>query len=228
MFELVHVPECVFHMGDIFGECREDALPVHEVRLDSFYIGKYPVTQKQWKKVMGLNPSLFLLGKNHPVECVSWHDVQVFLTRLNELTGKNYRLPTEAEWECAARGGKNEKWAGTCDEGWLEEYAWYKSNAGGRTHAVGKKEPNAYGIYDMSGNVLEWCSDWWNQDYYRHSISANPQGTADGSIRSIRGGGWNFIPRCTQNAFRAGASPDCACPTIGFRLVLPGHQSLAS
>jgi formylglycine-generating enzyme required for sulfatase activity len=227
MFEFVPVPECIFQEGDVFGECREDALPIHEVRLDSFYIGKYPVTQKQWQKVMGANPSHFVREKNHPVESVSWYDVQVFLAKLNERTGKTYRLPTEAEWECAARcGGKKERWAGTSDEGQLGKYAWYKSNAGGRTHAVGKKKANEYGIYDMSGNVLEWCNDWYNQDFYRHSILANPQGVVSGSMRSVRGGSWNFIARCAQSAFRAGASPDRAYPTIGFRLVLPCNQSL--
>jgi formylglycine-generating enzyme required for sulfatase activity len=226
MFELVFVPGGCFEMGDTFGDGFENEQQVHEVRLDSFSIGKYPVTQGPWQMVMGCNPSRFKFGENHPVESVSWNDVQDFIAKLNTLTGKNYRLPTEAEWEYAARsGGKKEKWAGTSDERKLEEYAWCDANSGGTTHTVGMKKPNGLGIYDMSGNVWEWCSDWYDEGYYRHSALANPPVAASGSDRVLRGGGWDNIPWNLRTANRYNLSPDIAGSYLGFRLVLPSSAS---
>jgi formylglycine-generating enzyme len=225
-FEFVQVPGGSFEMGDTFGDGGESEKPVHEVRLDSFSIGKYPVTQGQWQMVMDNNPSHFKSGESLPVESVSWNDVQGFIAKLNTLTGKNYRLPTEAEWEYAARsGGKKEKWAGTCDERELEEYAWYDANSGGTTHTVGLKKPNGLGIYDMSGNVWEWCSDWYDEGYYRHSALANPPGASSGSNRVIRGGSWYNNPRNVRAANRIRNTPDNAFNNLGFRLVLPSSAS---
>lgn len=227
MFELVFVPGGSFEMGDTFGDGMESEKPVHEVRLDSFSIGKYPVTQGQWQMVMGNNPSHFKSGERHPVESVSWNDVQDFIAKLNTLTGKNYRLPTEAEWEYAARsGGKKEKWAGTCDERELEEYAWYEANSEGTTHTAGLKKPNGLGIYDMSGNVWEWCSDWYDEGYYRHSVLANPPGASSGSDRVIRGGCWeDDDPLTVRAAYRLDISRGYADNGLGFRLVLPSSAS---
>jgi len=148
-------------MGDTFGDGKKDEKPSHKVCVNDFYLGIYEVTQGQWEKVMGNNPSSFKKGNNYPVERVSWEDVQQFIHRLNSQTGRKYRLPTEAEWEYAARsGGKQEKYAGTNQEGELKEYAWFTANSDFQTHPVGQKRPNGLGIYDMIGNVSEWCADW--------------------------------------------------------------------
>ena len=183
-------------------------------------MGKYEVTQAQWKAVMGSNPSRFK-GDNLPVENVSWDDVQAFIRKLNQLTGKRYRLPTEAEWEYAARGGNKSrgyKYAGGNN---IDEVAWYDGNSGERTHPVGKKRPNELGLYDMSGNVWEWCSDWYDEDYYGNSPQNNPQGPASGSSRVFRGGSWlNYAILC-RSASRYYSTPDSRYGLIGFRLVSP-------
>jgi formylglycine-generating enzyme required for sulfatase activity len=226
VFELIHVPGGSFEMGDTFGDLPEDDNPVHEVRLDSFSIGKYPVTQGQWQMVISSNPSRFKSCENCPVENVSWNDVQKFIAKLNQLTGKAYRLPTEAEWEYAARsGGKKEKWAGTNDERQLEEYAWYNANSGGTTHTVGMKKPNGLGIYDMSGNVQEWCSDWYDKGYYLRSALANPPGASSGSGRVIRDSGRVHDPSHMWTALRYDFPPDMFTSNLGFRLVLPSSAS---
>ncbi|MBA4348368.1 MAG: hypothetical protein C0415_00040 [Thermodesulfovibrio sp.] len=184
--EMILVKSGCFQMGS-------DGYYAHEVCVDDFYIGKYEVTQGQWKAIMGDNPSRFEdCGDNCPVESVSWDDVQEFINKLNQKTEKNYRLPTEAEWEYAARsGGKNEKWAGTSNQSELGEYAWYRENSGDKTHPVGqKKPPNGLGIYDMSGNVWEWVSDWFDVNYYKNSPKDNPKGPSSGSYKALRGGSW--------------------------------------
>jgi formylglycine-generating enzyme required for sulfatase activity len=223
LFEFVPFPGGSFLMGDYTDNAQKDEKPVHEVQLDSFYMGKYPVTQGQWQMVMGSNPSHFKLGETHPVENVSWHDVQEFLSRLNQLTGKSFRLPTEAEWEYAARsGGKQEIFAGTRDEQQFEEFGWFSDNSENHTHAVGLKKPNGLELYDMCGNVREWCSDWYDADYYHHSALSNPQGAPFGSQRVNRGGSWaEPLPKILlRAALRSSCPPDEAGGNLGFRLLL--------
>jgi formylglycine-generating enzyme required for sulfatase activity len=218
--EMVYVKGGCFQMGDTFGDGFDWEKPVHEVCIDDFYIGKYEVTQKQWMAVMGSNPSIFKsCGDNCPVENVSWDDAQDFINKLNEMTGGKYRLPSEAEWEYAARsGGKNEKYAGTSDPGELEDYAWFEDNSGRKTHPVGKKRPNGLGIYDMSGNVWEWVKDHFDEAYYEQSPRRNPRGPESGTGRVNRGGGWGSDARHIRAAHRGNDMSDVKGSGIGFRL----------
>lgn len=220
-FELVHVPGGIFEMGALSASTYEH--PVHKIRLGSFFIGKYLVTQGQWQMVMGRNPSGNKSGENYPVESVSWNDIQVFLSKLNKCTGKAYRLPTSAEWEYAARsGGKSEKWAGSSVQRQLNDYAWFVSNSGGSTQPVGLKKPNGLEIFDMSGNVWELCSDRYDGGaYLRHSDFYNPSGPRTGEQRILRGGCYNLDPWYLRVAHSGAAMPDFVCERIGFRLVLP-------
>ena len=208
-----------FDMGDIFDTGASDEKPVHTVCVGDFYLGKTEVTQKQWEDVTGSNPSKFQCGEC-PVERVSWNDVQEFIKKLNEKTGMNYRLPTEAEWEYAARsGGLKEQWAGTNDEGKIGEYTWYGYTAQGRTHAVAGKTPHAIGLYDMMGNVWEWCADWYDKKYYEHSPSKDPQGPSEGKNRVLRGGGWRSKDKGLRTTDRNDFIPTSKKFTdIGFRL----------
>ena len=203
-----------------FGDGFDWEKPVHEVCVDDFYIGKYEVTQRQWTAVMGNNPSIFKsCGDNCPVENVSWDDVQDFINKLNDITGGKYRLPTEAEWEYAARsGGKSEKFAGTSDPADLEDYAWFEDNSGRKTHPVGKKKPNGLGIYDMSGNVWEWVKDRFYDKYYEVSPHRNARGPESGSGRVERGGGWGSDARHVRAAYRGNDTSDVKGSGLGFRL----------
>jgi formylglycine-generating enzyme required for sulfatase activity len=207
--EFVLVKGGCYQMGDTFGDGYENEKPVHEVCLDDFYIGKFKVTQGQWKNVLGNNPSHFKnCGNNCPVENVSWNDAQEFVRILNRRTGKTYRLLTEAEWEYAARsGGKREKWAGTSSESELGDYAWYSGNSGGQTHPVGQKKPNGIGIYDMSGNVWEWAQDTYSSHAYSSHSRNNPLYAGIGSGHVFRGGSWYYNPRGVRAAFRNHRSP---------------------
>jgi formylglycine-generating enzyme required for sulfatase activity len=216
---MVFVKGGCFDMGDIFGTGTSDEKPVHTVCIGDFYLGKTEVTQKQWEDVVGKNPSKFQCG-DCPVEKVSWNNVQDFIKKLNEKTGMNYRLPTEAEWEYAARsGGYKEQWAGTNDEEKIGEYTWYGFTAEGVTHAVGGKTPNGIGLYDMMGNVWEWCSDWYDKKYYEYSPSKDPQGPSEGSNRVIRGGGWRSRDKGLRTTDRNDFIPTSKKFTdIGFRL----------
>jgi len=223
----IEVKGACFQMGDNFGDGDNDEKPAHEVCVRDFYMGKYEVTQAQWRVVMGNNPSSFSnCGAACPVETVSWNDVQEFIRILNQKTGEKYRLPTEAEWEYAARsGGKNEKWAGTSSERDLSEYAWYEYNSDKRTHLVGQKKPNSLGLYDMSGNVKEWCSDWYVGGYYRNSDnkynSQGPSGSAFGSgeVRVQRGGSWTSDVTGLRTARRGAGVPSYRDGnSLGFRL----------
>ena len=175
-------------------------IQIEMISLPDFAIGKYPVTQKQWRKIMGTNPSYFSDCDDCPVENVSWHDIQDFLKKLNSLTGKRYRLPTEAEWEYAARAGTDWKFAGCNTAEELGDYAWYGENSEGRTRPVGQKKPNQFGLYDMTGNVWEWC-----QDENSHII---------------RGGCWFSTAEYCRAADRFSYTPTNRYYRVGFRLVL--------
>jgi formylglycine-generating enzyme required for sulfatase activity len=217
--EMVHVPAGAFEMGDLFGDGLENELPVHRVRLDAFHIGRWPVTQDQWLRLKPENPSRFE-GGDLPVEQVTWEDARDFARELTLAHEGRYRfeLPTEAQWEYAARsGGRTELYAGGDDIG---KMAWYEDNSNGRTHPVGAKMPNGLGLYDMSGNVWEWCTDTFKVDAYVLHSDDNPSMTAGGADRVIRGGSWNldaWSARCSRRfSFRA----DMFGAGLGFRLVM--------
>ena len=221
--EMVLVKGGCYQMGDTFGRGVEDERPVHEVCVKDFFLGKHPVTQMEWTGQMGRNPSSHAnCGINCPVENVSWNDIQEFLRKLNLRTKKQYRLPTEAEWEYAARsGGKSEEWAGTSNVEELGDYAWFFENSGFESHPVGQKKPNGLGIYDMTGNVWQWTSDWYGSDYYENSPKDNPDGAAAGRTRTLRGGYWGDLVELVRVARRISLDPSVRGPGFGFRLVLP-------
>jgi len=213
-----HVTGGCYKMGDTFGDGADNEKPPHDVCVGDFNIAKMKITQGQWRKVMGSNPSFFRsCGDECPVENVSWNDVQEFISRLNRQSNAEYRLPTEAEWEYACRsGGKSEKFCGGND---VMTVAWYFSTSGNHTQPVGGKRPNGLGLYDMSGNVWEWVSDWYGEKF--SSIKDNPQGPSSGSSRVIRGGGWFMLPRNVRASVRSSLPPDMHTYDIGFRLVSP-------
>ncbi|MDR1847375.1 MAG: formylglycine-generating enzyme family protein [Bacteroidales bacterium] len=211
--EMVFVKGGTFSMGSNDGD--SDEKPVHSVTVSGFYIGKYEVTQAQWKAVMGNNPSNFK-GDNLPVENVSWNDVQEFIRKLNAKTGKNYRLPTEAEWEFAARGGNSSNGYTYSGSNSIGSVAWYDGNSGNKTHSVGTKQANELGIYDMSGNAWEWCSDWYGG--YSSGSQTNPRGANSGSYRVLRGGSWYYDSSFCRVAIRDYNTPDIRNYIIGFRL----------
>jgi formylglycine-generating enzyme required for sulfatase activity len=224
--EMVYVPAGSFMMG---AENADDEMPVHEVSLDSFYVGKYEITQRQWREVMGTNPSTYT-GEDHPIESVSWDDAQAFAQILSERTGRRYRLPTEAEWEYAARAGSVTDFHFGDDTLALAEYAWFRGNSGGTTHPVGLKQPNAWGLHDVAGNVWEWCQDWWDPEYYERSPSHNPLNetpylytsleTGESfSARVARGGSYRGIPAGSESAHRHGGKQDIKRSHVGFRVV---------
>ncbi len=219
--EFILVKGGCFQMGDNFGEGDNHERPVHEVCLDSYYMGKHEVTQGQWGKVMKNNPSHFRkCGDPCPVESVAWTDAMAFIAELNSMSGQKYRLPTEAEWEFSARdGGRQEKWAGTSSDVKLDEYAWYDANSDDRTHPVGLKKPNGLGLYDMSGNVWEWTQDRYGRNYYQTSPRDNPPGPEDGTMRVLRGGCWLDRSRDCRASIRFLFPVGNAFKSIGFRLV---------
>ena len=191
--------------------------PTHQVTLSSYYIGETEVTQELWKAVMGNNPSNFK-GDNLPVENVSWEDSQTFIGKLNDLTGKRFRLPTEAEWEYAARGGKRSNHTQYSGSSNIDDVAWYSGNSGSKTHPVKTKKPNELGLYDMSGNVNEWCQDWYGS--YSSNAQTNPTGPGSGAYRVFRGGTWSIFGWFCRSSFRGNSSPGYRYDTIGFRLAL--------
>ena len=220
IFEMVYVEGGTFDMGAT-SEQGSDAYdwekPVHRVTLSDYYIGKYEVTQELWEAVMGSNPSYFI-GAQNPVEYVSWNDCQNFIKKLSSLTGMTFRLPTEAEWEYAARGGKKSLHYKYSGSGNIDDVAWYYDNSGSSTHAVGTKTANELGIYDMSGNVWEWCSDWYGG--YSAGAQTNPQGPSTGSSRVLRGGSWDFGAGSCRVSFRNRSGPVNSFNDGGLRLVL--------
>ncbi|MDR1921295.1 MAG: formylglycine-generating enzyme family protein [Candidatus Adiutrix sp.] len=227
--EFVLIPAGEFLMGspDSDEEVDDDEKPRHKVIISRpFYLGKYAVTQSQWEAVMGNNPSKFK-GWSNPVEMVSWDDAQAFIKKLNQKEGgKKYRLPTEAEWEYAARAGTTGRYSFGDDAGALGRYAWYKDNSGGLTHPVGQKEPNGWGLYDMHGNVWEWARDRHGVKYYAGSPGTDPRGPFLGSYRVNRGGGWNNSARLCRSAIRNNGTPGYRRQTLGFRLAFsPGRPA---
>ena len=219
-FRMIAVEGGSFMMGATPGQgedARENEKPAHKVTVDDFYIGETEVTQELWFAVMGHNPSSFKNDQgNLPVENVSWMDVQMFIKKLNVITGQRFRLPFEAEWEYAARGGRkstDKKYSGSDN---VDEVAWYKDNAGGRTHAVALKKANELGIYDMSGNVWEWCEDWYAN--YDNNEMLNPQGALTGTGMVMRGDSWYNIDGRTT--IRRNYKSETKGSDYGFRLAL--------
>jgi formylglycine-generating enzyme len=223
--EMVLVKGGCYEMGDTFGDGANNEKPVHHVCVKDFYLGKYLVTQLQWTAAMALNPSVEpTCGITCPVENVSWNDVQEFVKKLSERTGNPYRLPTEAEWEFAARdGGKNEKWAGTSDENELPGYAWFYNNSHFQSHPVGEKKPNELGFYDMTGDAWEWMSDYYDEGYYAKSPIDGPTGPETGQKHVLRGGYWGDFPEWMRVTRRIGLDPGVKAPGFGVRLVLPAQ-----
>ena len=217
---MVYVSGGTFTMGatsEQGSDAYDSEKPVHSVYVSSFYICKYEVTQELWQAIMGSNPSYFK-GDRKPVEEVSWNDCKSFISKLNSLTGKLYRLPTEAEWEYACRGGNRSqgyKYSGSNN---LSSVAWYTDNSGSTTHEVGQKSPNELGIYDMSGNVWEWCSDLY--DEYNSSPQTNPTGASSGSNRVERGGSWCYNARICRSSRRCSFTPGYRGINLGLRLAL--------
>ncbi len=217
--EMVLVPGGTFEMGDLFGDGVENERPVHPVTLDGFYIGRCQVTQAQWRHLVSENPSRFQ-GPDLPVEQVTWDDACAFARQLTQAHKGRYHfdLPTEAQWEFAARsGGKPELYAGGGD---IDRLAWYEANSGSRTNPVGTKAPNGLGLYDMSGNVWEWCRDTFNADAYARHSANNPVFEINGSDRVIRGGSWNLDAWSARCARRFSFRADLFGGGLGFRLVM--------
>ena len=219
---MAYVQGSTFTMGatsEQGSDAEDDEKPAHSVTLSSYYIGKTEVTQELWQAVMGNNPSRFK-GNRKPVECVSWDDCQTFISKLNSLTGKKFRLPTEAEWEFAARGGIKSQGYKYSGSNTLGDVAWYEENSGDTTHDVGTKSPNELGLYDMNGNVWEWCSDWYGDKYYSSSPSNHPTGPSSGAYRVLRGGSWYSIANLCRSSDRGGSTPVDRGDNMGLRLCL--------
>ena len=211
--EMVKVEAGTFMMG-----ATDDEKPVHQVTLtNDYYMGKYEVPQALWEAVMGSNPSKYK-GDNLPVEKVSWNDCQEFISKLNSLTGRKFRLPTEAEWEYAARGGKKRRGYQYSGSSNITDVAWYDGNSGSKPHPVGTKQANELGIYDMSGNVYEWCLDWYGS--YSSSSQTNPTGADSGSSRVYRSGSWSCSAWGCRLSFRSSFTPDYRRIGLGLRLAL--------
>ena len=197
-----------------------DEKPPHTVYIRSFLMGRTEVTQKQWLEVMGSNPSSFsACGLECPVENVSWDEVQQFISKLNQKTGQKYRLPSEAEWEYAARAGTTMDWSFGNDESKLGDYAWYSGNSRSKTQAVGQKRPNAFGLFDMHGNVWEWPQDCWHENYAGAPTDGSAWTTGcRGNYRMLRGGSWDSLPAFLRSAIRFRNILDLRYGNIGFRL----------
>ena len=218
--EMVKVEAGTFMMGATseMKNPNSDEKPVHQVTLtNDYYMGKYEVTQALWQAVMGNNPSHFK-GENLPVETVSWNDCQEFISKLNTMTGQNFRLPTESEWEYAARGGKKSRRYRYSGSRKISDVAWYNDNDGVETREVGTKKSNELGIYDMTGNVSEWCQDRYA--LYSSSSQTNPIGDNSGGSKVFRGGSWSFIARYCRLSCRYNNTPDYRFDNLGLRLAL--------
>jgi formylglycine-generating enzyme required for sulfatase activity len=244
--EMVFVKGGTFQMGSEDG--GDDEKPIHSVTVSDFYIGKYEVTVKEYLVFSNATNSNFpeWLEKgspynvetgtkdyykkvgysknsndNLPIIGVSWNDAVAYCKWVSKTTGKNYRLPTEAEWEYAARGGNQSKGYKYSGSNTIDNIAWYGSNSDLKTYPIGQKSSNELGIYDMSGNVWEWCSDWYGSDYYKNSSSNNPKGANSGTYRVLRGGAWSYEPAYCRIAYRRNYTPTIRYDSIGFRVVFP-------
>ena len=220
-FTMIAVEGGTFQMGatsEQGGDANSDEYPVHSVTLSDYYIGETEVTQELWEAVMGTNPSDFSGNPQRPVEYVSWYECKEFITNLNNLTGMNFRLPTEAEWEYAARGGNKSQGYKYSGGNTIGNVAWYWDNSGSATHNVKTKSPNELGTYDMSGNVWEWCEDWYGN--YSSGSQTNPTGPSTGSYRVLRGGSWINYAKYCRVSHRSSINPDYRFNDYGFRLVL--------
>jgi formylglycine-generating enzyme required for sulfatase activity/serine/threonine protein kinase len=222
--EMHAIPGGEFLMGSPEKQGYADEYPLHRATLSPFYIGKYPITQSQWRAVMRTNPSHFN-GPNHPVDSITWDEAFEYCRRLSYATGRLYRLPTEAEWEFACRAGMQTQFNYGDEEEFVVQYAWCLTNSGNHTHPVGEKKPNGWGLYDMHGNVWEWCHDWYAADYYQHSPKVNPFGPAKGTSRVLRGGSWYSLPNYCRNAGRSNHQPDQRDPLVGFRVVCEARNT---
>ncbi|MGA2257306.1 MAG: formylglycine-generating enzyme family protein [Thermoguttaceae bacterium] len=221
--EMVRIPAGEFMMGSPSADkdARDEEKPQHRVRITKpYYLGTYLVTQEQWQAVMGNNPSHFT-GPNSPVEEVSWDDCQQFLGKLNAKSrpgGGKFQLPSEAQWEYACRAGSKTAYSFGDDESGLGEYSWYMANANDKSQPVGQKKPNAFGLYDVHGNVGEWCQDWYGDGYYANSTADDPSGPTTGLTRVNRGGGWDRPARYCRSAFRSYYVPGFRLDFVGFRV----------
>lgn len=228
-FTMIGVEGGTFQMGatsEQGNDAYDSEKPAHQVTVSSFSIGQTEVTQALWYAVMGQKPtsggsqwsSTYGLGDNRPAYYVSWNDCQEFITKLNQITGQQFRLPTEAEWEFAARGGTKSKGYKYSGSNTVGDVAWYYDNSSSKTHDVATKQANELGIYDMSGNVWEWCSDWYGS--YSSSAQTNPTGPTSGFNRVYRGGCWNFVARDCRVSNRFSNSPGSRFSLLGLRLAL--------
>lgn len=220
-FNMIAVKGGTFTMGatsEQSSDADSDEKPTHQVTLSDYCIGETEVTQELWQAVMGSNPSKFTGNLQRPVEYVSWNNCQEFIKKLNQLTGKTFRLPTEAEWEYAARGGSQSRGYKYAGSNTIGDVAWYTSNSSSTSHPVGQKQPNELGLYDMSGNVWEWCQDWYGS--YSSSSQTNPTGPSSGSDRVYRGGSWGSYAWYCRVSERISLAPSFRHDALGLRLAL--------
>lgn len=239
-FNMIYVEGGIFNMGTTIEQdkdARQDESPIHEVTLSNYYIGETAVTQELWEIVMGTTivkhaaaigygkNELGCIGANYPMSYLTWYNCQEFIEKLNKITGENFRLPTEAEWEFAAKGGNKSKGYKYSGGNELKEVAWYERNSfTGKYYEsfypIKHKKPNELGIYDMSGSVWEWCQDWYDENYYSYSSNVNPTGPLDGVDKVCRGGDWCNEYRLLRLTCRSGRDPEYPMEGNGFRLVL--------
>jgi len=215
--ETVMVQGGSFDMGS--NDEAADRKPAHTVTLKDFKMGRYEVTEAQWNAVMGNNPSSYEYCSDCPVVNVSWNEIQEFIQKLNAMTGKVFRLPTEAEWEYAARGGQATRGKKLSGKARPQTIAWYEANSKNHIHKIGRKQPNELDLYDMSGNAEEWCADWYGKDYYTKHDTNNPTGPDGGNSRVVRGGSWESTLSELTVTRRAAYLPDTKSGSLGFRLV---------
>ena len=220
--EFVEIPAGKFTMGGdpVAEQADENERPRHEVIFEHpFYLGRFQVTQAQWGRIMETDPSQFK-GPDRPVEHVSHSDALEFIARLDDREEGSCFLPTEAQWEYAARAGSSSAYCFGPERMKLDEYAWYKANSDGETNPVGMLKPNAWGLHDMHGNVHEWCADWFDRNYYAKRVAKDPKGPETGLARVLRGGDWGSDHWYCRCAIRSLSSPDRRSPRVGFRVAM--------